>query len=84
MAKITLGHEEFEKLMKMYTDIINPKRYYVVTDGSDTFIFVPIKTSRHLHYYEVKARGEAYEKLRQLLENRGFTVVLGEVTFLPS
>ncbi len=83
MAKIALNVDEFEKLMKAYQEILSPKRYYVVTDGVETFIFVPIKTSRHLHYYEVKARGENYEKLRAMLEQRGFVVVLGEVTFLP-
>jgi len=83
MAKVSLSHDEFAKIMKSFPDIINPRRYYVVTDGAETFVFVPIKSSRHLHYYEVKALGESYSKLKQELENKGFTVVVGDVTFLP-
>ena len=84
MAKIALSVEDFEKLASKYPDIINPKRYYVVTDGAETLVLVPLKSSRHLHYYEIKARGESYERAKQFLENRGFTIVIGEVTFLPA
>ncbi len=84
MAKVTVSIEEFRRLMKKYADIFRPDRYYVVEDGMERFIFVPIKTSRHLHYYEVRTKGgEEYEKFKQELKNRGFEVILGEVTFLP-
>lgn len=78
-----MSHEEFEKLLKRFSDVLNPKRYYVVTDGESTFVLVPAKSSRHLHYYEIKAHGESYGKVKSLLEQRGFEIVLGEVTFLP-
>jgi len=83
MAKVRIVDlDQFRKLMRRYPEIFAPSRYYVVTDG-ETFVFVPIKSSRHLHYYEIKLRGEDYEKFRAELEQKGFEVVEGDVTFLP-
>ena len=68
MAKIrVVDLNQLKKLMQRYPDIFTPSRYYVVTDG-ETMVFVPIKSSRHLHYYEIKLHGEEYEKFKAELE----------------
>ena len=84
VAKIVLGPEEFERLLQRFSEVIHPRRYYVVADGGSALVLVPLKSSRHLHYYEVRARGESYTKLKSALEQRGFVVVEGEVVYLPT
>ena len=82
MARIRVPEEEGEKILRL--DEVRPTRYIVVTDGVSTLVLVPRKTSRHLHYYEIVYTDEKrLSEARMELEKRGFTVVVGEVSFLP-
>ena len=81
MVKIVTSFEDFERLRKRFSDLITPKRYVVVTDDFELFIFTPIRTSRHLHYYEFRVKPERYEEIRKMYEKLGFEVISGDVHF---
>jgi len=85
VAKVSLmSTEQLRRLLDRFSDMINPKRYYVVTDREAYLVLVPVKTSRHTHYYELASvKREDLENLLAELERRGFTIIEGSVTFLP-
>lgn len=85
MAKITLKtRDDFKGFIEKYKLIVRPDRYVVVTDKVSKITLVPLKTSRHLHYLEFQTDNpKEVEELLGYLEKQGFTVVTGDVTFIP-
>jgi len=77
MAVITLTTiDDFKKVLKY----VNSNSHLAITDSANTIWLVPLKSSRHRHYFIYKAPSE--KQLREILQEigkQGIEIIQGEV-----
>ena len=78
MAIITLMTlEDFKKILRY----VSPDSHLAVSDGVSYIWLVPMKSSKHRHYYFFKSpSANQVEEALKLLRNIGLEQIQGEVT----